>query len=180
MFVKRLWTVEARANWSEAWQLGFGANFDGKSCTDILFTFNIYLSPHFLNNQLTNTQSEASARLIHLLMLIEPLKINEQILLVLFRNANALVFNFNCKLDATLYALCIIINTQTWVNIFFRLVCLVFSFLNIKQDKSDCDCLKVRSEFDSIWQKVEQYLHVTHFVSINLFEKLTSLLLRKL
>lgn len=180
MFVKWLGTVEARADWSEAWQLGFGANLDRESCADVLLTFNVYFSPHFFNNQLANAQSEASARLIHLLMLIKPLKINEQIFLVLFRNANTLVFNFNCKLDATLDALCIIINTQTWVNIFFRLICLVFSFLNIEQDKSDCDRLIVRSEFDGIWQKVEQYLHVTHFIAINLFEKLTSLLLRKL
>lgn len=70
-----------------------GADDNREGGADIECAFHIYLTAHLIDDLLAYAETESSARRVDLLVLLQFAEVNEQVLNVLSRNTDSLVFN---------------------------------------------------------------------------------------
>lgn len=63
------------------------------------FAIHFDVAAHLLDDELANAQAETSARWIDVVVLFHFHEVDEEILLVLFRDADALVLDLDCEFD---------------------------------------------------------------------------------
>jgi hypothetical protein len=128
------------------------------------FTLDNYGSSHFLNDVLANTKTKPSSLLIHSVSIHQFAKIMEKFANILLFNTNTGIFNMNFKR----YAICfliLILNLIISLSLDF-LIEIMASRFNFYLQRSFW-----RGKFQWIWHKIQKYLCISSFISINLFQK---------
>lgn len=127
------------------------------------------MATHLFNYSFAYTKTQASTLQIHSLIIIQLPEINEKLVNILLWYSDSIVLYFNLNLWIIL-----IILLFSQVHTFN----LLFNFVGFKESWSYYNSFFRLREFDSIWQKVEQALHISSAVSINILKHFNYLLLR--